>query len=184
MRVIGFDPSTHFGWATVSNNWHNSGVIHHKYKGDDLCAVAERLALYRQSIRHVLRDQQPTLVIMEGAAYGVRSNSAVLINSIGAVAKLCIHDANIFGIEVAPTALKKFVTGKGTAPKSMMLKCVYQQWRFDTNDDNIADAFGLAKLGEALVLGGDYSKERLAALTSVAKGAPSTLAAMRNSLTT
>ena len=50
-------------------------------------------------------------------------------------------------LEVPPTTLKKFVTGSGKGEKSLMLKEVYKTYNFDTNNDNIADAFALCKLG-------------------------------------
>src|SRR3990167_3659041 len=49
--------------------------------------------------------------------------------------------------EVAPTTLKKFVTGKGNAKKEQILAHVQKRWgeMFETND--AGDAFGLYKLG-------------------------------------
>ena len=54
-------------------------------------------------------------------------------------------------MEVAPTSLKKFVTGKGNAKKDLMLLSVYKRWGFDTTNDNKADAYGLAQFGRALL---------------------------------
>jgi crossover junction endodeoxyribonuclease RuvC len=47
---------------------------------------------------------------------------------------------------VSPQTLKLFVTGKGIAKKEMMLKEVYKRWKIDTQSNNVADAFGAAKL--------------------------------------
>lgn len=52
---------------------------------------------------------------------------------------------------VAPTSLKKFVTGKGTGvKKEQMLLATYRKWCAEFADNNLADAFGLAKIAEAL----------------------------------
>lgn len=51
---------------------------------------------------------------------------------------------------VPPTALKKFVTGSGTAKKNEMLLGVYKRWGMEFSDDNLADAYALARLAEAL----------------------------------
>lgn len=51
---------------------------------------------------------------------------------------------------VAPTQLKKFVTSNHQAKKSEMMKAVYKKWGYDAETDNIADAYGLAKLAEAI----------------------------------
>lgn len=35
----------------------------------------------------------------------------------------------------------------GNADKNIVIKEVYKRWQFDTNDDNIADAFVLNRIG-------------------------------------
>ncbi|MNW43548.1 Crossover junction endodeoxyribonuclease RuvC [compost metagenome] len=59
-----------------------------------------------------------------------------------------LHKINYYN--VAPSQLKKFVTGNHQAKKSEMMKDVYRKWGFDAETDNIADAYGLAKLAEAI----------------------------------
>ena len=51
---------------------------------------------------------------------------------------------------VTPSALKKFVCDKGTAEKSMMLMKVYQRWDISANNDNEADAAGLARIARTI----------------------------------
>lgn len=46
----------------------------------------------------------------------------------------------------SPNTLKKFVTGAGKGKKSLILKAVYKKWDFDTDSDDLADAFVLAKI--------------------------------------
>lgn len=62
----------------------------------------------------------------------------------------CLYKHRMPWREVSPAALKKFVCGKGTAEKSMMLMRVYQHWRISANDDNQADAVGLAYMAKAM----------------------------------
>lgn len=47
---------------------------------------------------------------------------------------------------VQPTVVKKFATGNGGAPKSLILKEVFRKWGVDCADDNIADAYVLARI--------------------------------------
>jgi len=47
---------------------------------------------------------------------------------------------------VEPTVLKRFVTGKGQGKKELMLKEVYKKWGADFDDNNLADAYGLARI--------------------------------------
>lgn len=55
-----------------------------------------------------------------------------------------------YPIIVQPQSLKKFTTGSGTVKKSMMAKEVFKRWGVDYNDDNLADAYALARLAYAV----------------------------------
>lgn len=52
---------------------------------------------------------------------------------------------NITLYTMVPGVIKKFITGKGNAKKELILKEVYKKYKFDTTDNNIADAFAIAK---------------------------------------
>jgi hypothetical protein len=60
---------------------------------------------------------------------------------------------------VAPQALKKYVTGKGAGDKAIIIKKAYQKWGVDIDDDNMVDAYALARLGEALLCGSKHNYE-------------------------
>jgi Holliday junction resolvasome RuvABC endonuclease subunit len=47
---------------------------------------------------------------------------------------------------IAPGTLKKFVTGDGRAKKDLMLLKVFKKWGVEFADDNLADAYSLARL--------------------------------------
>ncbi len=54
------------------------------------------------------------------------------------------NEHNTFFI-IAPTSLKKFITGAGNAKKELMLLNIYKKYGCSFNDDNIADAYALAR---------------------------------------
>ena len=60
------------------------------------------------------------------------------------------------------------VTGSGTSKKEKVLLEVYKKWGFDAPTNNIADAFVLAKIGQA-ILGVDvgFTKAGLASIFKV-----------------
>lgn len=89
------------------------------------------------------------LVVLEGFAYG-RANQAHQMGGLGYIVRLELQRRGLRYIEVAPSALKKFVSGSGNAAKDVMLKNVYKRFGFDTSDNNIADAVGLLYVGMAL----------------------------------
>ncbi len=56
-----------------------------------------------------------------------------------------VSDSTVKIITMVPGQIKKFITGKGNAKKELILKEVFRRYDFDTSDNNIADAFAIAK---------------------------------------
>ena len=80
-------------------------------------------------------------------------------------------------ILVAPTTLKKFVTGSGKGDKSKMQLEVYKHWHIDCKNDNEADAVGLLYMARALFgLDTNLTKPQLECLAVVRKNNSEALA--------
>jgi len=47
---------------------------------------------------------------------------------------------------IPPMTLKKFVTGHGHAKKDQMMTAIKDRWGMEFTDDNLADAYGLARM--------------------------------------
>lgn len=97
--------------------------------------------------------QAPDLIVIEGFSYGSTGRKLFDIAYLGwrireELERLREQD-NIPWIEVPPTQLKRFATGKGNANKEIILQQVYKRWGVELSDNNQADAFVLAKIGEA-----------------------------------
>ncbi|WP_156178888.1 hypothetical protein [Saccharothrix sp. ST-888] len=110
-------------------------------------------------------------VVMEGYAPGSKFNRETL-GELGAVTKLAVTE--VFGFDgrlqiAAPTAVKKFVTGAGTASKDVMLLSVYKKWGVEFASHDLADAYGLMRIGHALENGAQLSYEQ-EVLAAVRKG--------------
>lgn len=54
-------------------------------------------------------------------------------------------------VEVPPSCLKKFATGKGNAPKPLIAAHVQKRWDVIFGDDNLTDAYVLCQVGRALL---------------------------------
>jgi hypothetical protein len=171
--ILGLDMSLeHTGWClhNTKTGEHSEGVFEpnpNKSKKIVQILGMKRLVWLREKVSNLAlfghasqadklsAEVTPTpciscMVFIEGYAFGAKGSSGISLGELGGVTRLALHDLTIPYIEIPPTQLKKFVTGKGGAPKDIMLKEVYKRWGADFNDDNIADAFSLVQLGRGL----------------------------------
>lgn len=110
----------------------------------------ERLVKAQRVVTDFVSRFEVKAIAMEGYAFG--SQMAHMAGELGGAVKLALHyyflDPELVNpLIVAPTSLKKYVTGKGTGvSKSQMMLAVYKKWDVELNDDNAADSYGLARI--------------------------------------
>lgn len=104
---------------------------------------------------------------MEAYAMGIRGGQVFSIGEGGGATKLAlvqrygVEDSIAYPTLVSPSALKKFVTSKGTAKKNEILLAVYRKWGIDFGgQDDMADAYGLARIAAALLSGTEHAYEQ------------------------
>lgn len=123
------------------------------------CQGVPRLGYLRDAVTDVLNvlDFHPTASILgvaiEGYSMGSRNSQSHSIGEGGGVIKLAVCeylDSSIPFYKVPPNTVKKFTTDNGAAKKNEMLLGVYKKWKVEFNDDNVADAYALAKAAAAL----------------------------------
>ncbi|MDP2647729.1 MAG: crossover junction endodeoxyribonuclease RuvC [Candidatus Yanofskybacteria bacterium] len=147
--VMGIDPAlVKLGWAVIMKasdkdktaTW-QTGTIQSKKDG------VERLKEIRDGIIALAKSAIPELIVIEGYSWGSKFQGPAL-GEVGGVIRLALFEAG-FKIEVvAPSSLKKFVTGSGRADKPTMRQKIFKRWKgaeFDTQDE--AEAFALAQWG-------------------------------------
>ena len=88
------------------------------------------------------------IIFIEDYAHGAKGSAKSSLYELGGIIRYELGKIPKTFYAVPPTSLKKFVTGKGNCPKSLILKEVYKRWNADVDSDNIADAFGLVKMAE------------------------------------
>lgn len=87
---------------------------------------------------------------IEGYAYGAQM--AHMAGELGGMVKLelrsWLHYSDAaYPLIVAPSMLKKYVTGKGTGvKKNQILLNVFKKWDVEFTDDNAADSYALARI--------------------------------------
>lgn len=133
-----------------------SGVIKSKPSGDlpvnetkRIVKIAEELV---QKIDEFCPNQNPDLVCIENLAFMARNTSA--LTQLAGLAHLVRTLLVEFGWDyclVAPSSLKKFITGSGKADKDQMLMAVYKNYGFESLNSDVCDAYSLAVCGMALL---------------------------------
>ena len=144
MSVIGIDQS-YSGFAIATEEEvrvHNFPLS--KYPSD-----AHRLEhIYSWFHNMLVYDNGVEFVTMEGYAPGAKFGRE-MAGELGGAVKIACARAGVPVVAVAPTTLKKFVTGRGNAKKNEMLLGVYKRWGEEFTNDNAADAFSLRQFGRA-----------------------------------
>lgn len=142
--IIGIDQSyTGFGLVTLDGEIQSLNVWKFKNLGSEsgrLNDIYDTLLAYFKDCHE---NYEAVHMAMEGYAHGSKFNREKL-GELGGIVKLAWFKANGNDpVIVAPTVLKKFVTGKGTASKDQMLEAI-QKLDPTIKDHNVADAYGLA----------------------------------------
>ena len=92
--------------------------------------------------RIVKETHAKDLVVIENYAFA-RPNQAHQIGELGGVIRLALYTRKIQYVEIAPSALKKYATGKGNAPKEAVLSAAFQRLSYSGYDHNESDALWL-----------------------------------------
>lgn len=142
MKIVGIDASLTSTGIAVIDTETKTYTIQSKKKG------AARLSEIRDSVLNEIKDAD--LVVIEGYAFA-RPNQAHQIGELGGVLRVMMYENGIKWIEIPPPRAKKFVTGKGNSQKDLIMQQVYKRWGVECETSDEADAFVLAKIGQALL---------------------------------
>ncbi|MCK9598618.1 MAG: hypothetical protein M0R06_06215 [Sphaerochaeta sp.] len=95
-------------------------------------------------------DRKPVAVI-EAPAFCAVGTSLVQLSGLNFMLRDRFYDWKIPLLVVSPMTLKKFASGKGNSKKEDMKLAAFKRWGFEDRDNNIVDAFCLAKLAECRI---------------------------------
>lgn len=151
MHFVGIDPSlTATGICVLSPEGPPVlKTIHttpqsHKTKYHRLKSIAAQIG-------DAVNDMGDAFVCIEGPFMNPK-----MLNSVAGLIELnyAIREKLFWGgipfRVIPPSSLKKFVANNGAAKKELILKRVLQLWAIDTDDNNQADAAGLAHFAKAM----------------------------------
>ena len=99
-----------------------------------------------QRIDHIVRQVQRLahnvdLVVIEGYSFGSQGRSVFDIAELGGCMRFLLYRLGIPFVDVPPSTLKKYATGKGNSNKDAMIAAAIRHFGFAGCDNNEADAY-------------------------------------------
>lgn len=146
IRTMGLDVATHTGLVVLDEGpklLHEEELYFPKLRGVERCGAMAK------SLMVTLDKFKPDMVLFEGYAYAAKGAPIVQAEITG-VLKYFLTQLKYEFVEVAPSLLKRFVTGRGNAGKDEMMMHVFKRWKHESKSNNTADAYGLAAFGLGL----------------------------------
>jgi len=114
------------------------------------CRGGERLNFINNACKAFLKPYRSLVkyAVIEAPAYGASMKADILGQVRGLFILLC-YEQFIPVLLAAPTSVKKFATGRGSASKTSMVKAAQNRWAMwtgDIEDDDEADALWMAEI--------------------------------------
>jgi crossover junction endodeoxyribonuclease RuvC len=142
---VGMDPSYN-GFAIVVVD-KDANIIEQKLFGSKTGdEVEDRLIELEKEFKFIPNIFCLQTVCIEGPSYSSDGGFVLQMGALHFMVRLMLKKAGINYKVVAPGTLKKFVTGDGRAKKNLMLLKVFKKWGIEFDNDNLADAYSLARL--------------------------------------
>lgn len=143
MLTAGLDISTCTGMALVGDGEDRGKTVHLPNERGFL-----RVQLIAKDVAQTLEVWKPAFVAIERYAYVRNISAFVTLVEVGTAIRLALRSLDLSWVEVPPTVLKKWTTGKGNASKDQMALAVRDRWGFTSHSHDIVDAFALAQMAQ------------------------------------
>lgn len=156
MITIGLDLSlTKTGYAVLKEDGSVvvSGVLKSKPAGDKPVDEVRRIKGIVRQLTDIIDHYDDLhcleMVAIEGLAFMAKGTSLVQLAALNYMVRSNLDARNKKFLIVAPTSLKKFVTGSGKGDKDQMMMAIFKEYGHESLDNNECDAYALAVLALA-----------------------------------
>jgi crossover junction endodeoxyribonuclease RuvC len=171
MRFVGLDPSTKTGFVALDQQ---GNVLRAK----ELTGVGSQdpkrmVTLLDEVMDHI---QPEDVIALEGFAFGAKGQGVSVQYGIGHGIRNSLYRKILSFYEIAPSAVKKYATGKGNTKKDEMVLPIFKKWGFEHSSDNVRDAYVMARIAlniwrvNNFMLQLDIAKYQLEVIEAVCKG--------------
>lgn len=165
--AYGIDPSTKTGIVGLDEKGRviEAQEIHLK---TGIKSTPSDLWAYSQKIIDMVPKN--SLVAIEGFSFGSKGKGVSTQYGVGFALRFVLNNAGLNVIEVTPSQVKKFATGKGNSAKDAMVLPIYRHWSFEHDSDNVRDAFVLAQIALSKLTGTTKAKYQHEVLEAILEG--------------
>lgn len=108
--------------------------------------IEEKLIKFEDEISFIPNIVGLDRVHIEGPAYMAQGKYILQMGALHFLLRLYLYKNKVNFKVIAPGTLKKFITGKGNTKKNLILMKVYKKWGIEFDVDDLADAYGLARM--------------------------------------
>lgn len=141
-NILGIDASLTGTGIVVINN--TGSILYQENLGTKLKSF-ERLNYILRKVLTACSTYDIKYTAIEGYAF-LGSGRMTDLAELGGIIKFFLWSQK-YPLDIyPPSAIKKFITGKGNVKKDLMLLKVYKKFGIEFNDDNLCDAYCIAKL--------------------------------------
>ena len=147
--IIGLDLSLTSTGVCVYSITEDS-VVTESIKTSNKNSYMQRYKIILDRITEIDHFMVPAAIyFIEGYSFGSFGKSSSMSNLIelGGIIKYDLNNRERFYIDVPPTILKKFVTGKGNAKKEDIKLALYKKYHKEFKNSDEADAYALTMFG-------------------------------------
>jgi len=143
MYYIGIDPSLSCTAIVIIDYSYTIQLEKTFSTKSDLCDE-ERLHYLTENILDIIPNKN-SFVSVEGLSFASSSQGMMQLAGLHYLLRHKLFINNFSYNIVPPTSWKKIILGKGNLAKDLILKEVYKQYGYDTSNNNLADAYCIAR---------------------------------------
>lgn len=105
-----------------------------------------RLIFLSEKINSLITEFNPERICIEGLSFGSKGQSISQMGALHYLVRIFLYRNKKYYRIITPTQLKKFISGVGNCKKELMLLKTYKKFGVEFDDNNLCDAYGLARM--------------------------------------
>ena len=145
LRFIGIDPSYN-GFGIMILDIEGNIIQQELLKSKSGDEIEDRIMSLEQDFKFICNIDNLVIIYIEGPSFSSKGSFVLQMGALHYYLRIFFCKNNIKYNIITPGNLKKYVTGTGNCKKELILLKTYKKWGIEFSDNNLADAYGLARM--------------------------------------